>query len=907
MQSQLKMLNNSDSPTYVAVFKVVEKGWLFNTYQRVDDDIAEIPAGEEFYWPIYRQREYARYLYYSKVKKSLATNVMACCVKAERVALNDVKDVILTVQLGKDLGAEARKKIRLARSNSQVKEYNEDQVRAGIINIIASLNLDPEVCQACLTALKRLRILDDFDDLLGMPYGIVLGELARKFDDNPLLNPLLLKACDAYFDALNYLLENEELPNQNFIGPSLNFIGPSWLKIKNSCGIRLFIRICTVSERSRKIKADAKKRNAIAVEPYHTIHLLVLPKCVNHRYICYSKKWDFFCSDSDKEVKWTEFYDLEFEDPIEISDSISEDKICQLSAQHIIDSAKKNPKVALLETFSGLCEEELSFLEEREEVTKPAIWEIIEKGIKINDYGALDLDILQGSQTALQTALRWRKLPRIAVCFSGGGARAMLSTLGFLQGLQSEGLLDAISYASALSGSTWCLTKCLEQCGTENYLGKVKEYLTDRLAEGIIPKTIWEKGAFGIDVLFNPGKHPEFAACHYAVSNNVPGFTNAYGMLLGRFLYNNRDDMLTFPLSSLAENANKASMPLLICTAIERIENDSPPQPGSYRWFELTPFTVGEIGKYKEDNGCWAWLYSKIFGRRYEVCAIPAWALGRKFQRNATGKIISVKQSPKHFSRDEVSDKLTSEYYSPEPPVSQLVGAYGSAFTLSVDEAIEQRSLPPRNAKLFTKGTNCMEIGTKLVSKGAYNLDLSSVNLIEGLKINNFIDPSPGKETIELRDAGLDFNLPMPPLFNLHRNINMMIILDTSGDLHDESYVGDALKKFRAYANYHGFPLSEDFKNKLNDKIEQAKRDNVVVIGDPDNKSEMVIIYVPTIQNESLLIHSNLKPTEKFGTFKMEYTKRESEALIEYSEHLARNIAQTIKRTIYQRTKAMNK
>lgn len=48
-------------------------------------------------------------------------------------------------------------------------------------------------------------------------------------------------------------------------------------------------------------------------------------------------------------------------------------------------------------------------------------------------------------------------LPRIAVCLSGGGFRAMLGSIGFLSGLQQEHMLDLVSYISALSGSAWAV------------------------------------------------------------------------------------------------------------------------------------------------------------------------------------------------------------------------------------------------------------------------------------------------------------------------------------------------------------------------------------------------------------------------------------------------------------------
>lgn len=47
------------------------------------------------------------------------------------------------------------------------------------------------------------------------------------------------------------------------------------------------------------------------------------------------------------------------------------------------------------------------------------------------------------------------QVPVVAVLGSGGGTRAMTSLYGSLAGLQDLGLLDAVTYLSGVSGSTW--------------------------------------------------------------------------------------------------------------------------------------------------------------------------------------------------------------------------------------------------------------------------------------------------------------------------------------------------------------------------------------------------------------------------------------------------------------------
>ena len=45
--------------------------------------------------------------------------------------------------------------------------------------------------------------------------------------------------------------------------------------------------------------------------------------------------------------------------------------------------------------------------------------------------------------------------PTVAVMGSGGGIRAMVGYLGCLKALEDMGVLDAATYLSGLSGSTW--------------------------------------------------------------------------------------------------------------------------------------------------------------------------------------------------------------------------------------------------------------------------------------------------------------------------------------------------------------------------------------------------------------------------------------------------------------------
>ena len=66
-----------------------------------------------------------------------------------------------------------------------------------------------------------------------------------------------------------------------------------------------------------------------------------------------------------------------------------------------------------------------------------------------------------------------RPLPRSAVCFSGGGTRSMVATLGQLRGLAMLGLLDQVGYLSCVSGSAWAVTSFVYAADGVDRLGRV--------------------------------------------------------------------------------------------------------------------------------------------------------------------------------------------------------------------------------------------------------------------------------------------------------------------------------------------------------------------------------------------------------------------------------------------------
>ncbi|MDA1093379.1 MAG: hypothetical protein O3A25_08970 [Acidobacteria bacterium] len=111
-------------------------------------------------------------------------------------------------------------------------------------------------------------------------------------------------------------------------------------------------------------------------------------------------------------------------------------------------------------------------------------------------------------------------LPQTAVCFSGGGTRSMVATIGQLRGLVALGALDQIGYLSCVSGSAWAAVPFLYARDGRERLGRVTppdaltlEHL-NRIAPGSLlePVTTSFRGRF-LALDGDPAVPPDQAWC----------------------------------------------------------------------------------------------------------------------------------------------------------------------------------------------------------------------------------------------------------------------------------------------------------------------------------------------------------------------------------------------------------
>lgn len=551
-----------------------------------------------------------------------------------------------------------------------------------------------------------------------------------------------------------------------------------------------------------------------------------------------------------------------------------------------------------------------------------------------------------------------KEVPNGGLCLSGGGLRAMFSSIGLAQGLKNEGLIDIFNYTAGLSGSTWFLMKWLEQGGSPEKLDAIAQELRESMAKGLVPKqlldpvtkelskwTAFKELAVGGTLELDPDFNAQFKAsliCPDGKCNNAsPSMIDLWGYFLGRRLFKGKEDQYQFTLSSLKEAALLAEMPLPIFTAVDSKDtkgyidsitkwawsNRDQEPPKDYKWFEVSPFSAS-------------------LRRGNSVCDIPVWGLGRKYKSGWGGwsTMKSVKEPSYNFEpflstkpKEGQPTKEVVDFYRIEPSASQLLGAFGSAFTVSLGEVAKMKEelLGGATEKLKWAALGAQALSTALPQLAPVAPTLTqlsgvvqhvSKNLVTSDKDQQFFDGfglydfyKGGEKKLELRDAGVFYNLPLPALFDARRNLDIILIHDTSGDLHEVAqdgtpFIGSELAKFRQYPEFAGkkipHELSDEnhFRTKMN--AIYTKKKMMAVFNDPRqenyNPDEITLIYVPTVSHpgvEALKIN----PTEKFGTFKLQYDTSESEQLMNYSKALAEHIAPEIKEILTAKTKKMNR
>lgn len=505
-----------------------------------------------------------------------------------------------------------------------------------------------------------------------------------------------------------------------------------------------------------------------------------------------------------------------------------------------------------------------------------------------NELPRAELDFLERRKIHTKMAfqnlgIEGEHLPIVATCMSGGGYRAMLASTGLAMGLNDIGVFDTLTYQAGLSGSSWYLSKYMSMASDKKRAKKsgppdleaMRRTLIERVQNIRFPQYKQQvQIAYTMAPLFKK-------FIYYQPITPV----DLYGILLGATLLDlGSPTYVNHTFSSFAPVISDGSLPMPIGTAITKT---------NAHWFEITPFEVGSAELS-------AFIPSFSFGRTYRegIAVDNALEITLHNTMGFMGSAFALKGFDflRHlgpnldFLPAGLSESLQNIAF-----ISKNAGLFSMASGFAEDKigvSFEKlmsviKGTADNSIGYWQKLYDSMPYGFVFIAKpeiGKEGLGWQSQSAIPaGIVPNPFYKLKEGAHVFserytELRDAGIDFNLPFPPLLRDERRVNVIIAFDASADILENG--ATALKFAEEYAEKHGLK----YPDLTDDELTKASSQNLAVIGDADDPNALTIIYISLLKNSHLPSpYGDYSPLDdpKTSTFNFSYPPKNSSMLID--------------------------
>ncbi len=527
-----------------------------------------------------------------------------------------------------------------------------------------------------------------------------------------------------------------------------------------------------------------------------------------------------------------------------------------------------------------------------------------------NIYVAPDTNVKKNPNPygyALTTGLQeGADVPRIATCFSGGGFRAMIATLGFWQGMSDTGMVDSILYSTNLSGSTWCTIPWCVGASLENLLATYQKYAK----VGVGVKTVADLNKYIVPSIKIGQVRDKFMSA-FLWEQPLSSVRGLYGPLLGQMTLAAWDDP---QLRNTYETrmSYQSSQYLYFWQAMDFIKD------GTNRPFPIATSLIPYKGNFNEvstkiakrqksSNGIWMEFNPESVGFEYfdnknnlTGVFIPTFSLGRTFT-------AQYKDSSRWY-RIFTNKKLLGHASNPAPAhtLDYWEGTWGSAFTVSPADIyrIFFKQVPPTDDESIDKLKSSGAISDRITGllgsalgvvttagkeAGALS-NLNDVRLFPAV-FNNFapFDDSPIQaSTFTAVDAGIDFNLPFPPLLRQSRSIDLIIVGDWSAPS-----PADPAKELRLAENWarvRGVPFPKIIKSAFYKKV----YDNPMTLFNEyeDGQTGPAILYIPLNNNQFNISDFNVDTclANACSTFNFDYFKKDRDSVKDLSDQTYRTV-----------------
>ncbi|KAI8612284.1 acyl transferase/acyl hydrolase/lysophospholipase [Chytriomyces sp. MP71] len=372
------------------------------------------------------------------------------------------------------------------------------------------------------------------------------------------------------------------------------------------------------------------------------------------------------------------------------------------------------------------------------------------------------VSVLVGESVALQ------HVPTVAIAASGGGSRAMIATLASLNELNSIGVLDTVSYLAGVSGSTWSLAHMYNHANPTNSPRSALQAARLSLSKNVLNP---------LPLLENP---PTIALAtlmeRFRTTKSKLNVVDLFGVLLSAaFLETTRNSLSLQAVSGVAPSLRSTGVgslglaPRISMQTGGGVADGTSPMPiyscvtysgegarEQYQWVEFSPYEMGFISAHDMQDGVW----------------IPTRAFGRAFRGGISA-----------------SDDA-------EVSLGIMLGVFGSAFTANLHRIIQEiESDIPKDV--------LDRVRSLLKDRMDFHAISPSHFPNPSFRLKHFNDPITNSEYIPLMDSGMDNSLPIAPLLHPSRKVDIIIVLDASGDIGSHPF----LQRAEQYANMRNTTL----------------------------------------------------------------------------------------------------
>uniref|UniRef100_UPI003AAE3706 cytosolic phospholipase A2 zeta-like isoform X2 n=1 Tax=Centroberyx gerrardi TaxID=166262 RepID=UPI003AAE3706 len=189
-----------------------------------------------------------------------------------------------------------------------------------------------------------------------------------------------------------------------------------------------------------------------------------------------------------------------------------------------------------------------------------------------------------------------KKVPVIALVGSGGGTRAMTGLFGSLRGLQQIGVLDAATYITGVSGSTWTMTSLYQQANwSQQDIDSAISAKEGKITKSFLSSFSTDKLQYYKDELDKKGKE-----------GHIVSLIDMWGLVIEHLIFGKKT---TSTLSGQQSAVTEGQNPLPIYTAVN-MKDGLMGCEAEAEWCEFTPYEVG-IPKYG------AFVRAEEFGNQF--------------------------------------------------------------------------------------------------------------------------------------------------------------------------------------------------------------------------------------------------------------------------------------------------